>query len=53
MGVVKGAEDPLDLEEATLVFPEIDRVATLEIDLDEDQSLIVLALNGFETAAAP
>ena len=52
MGVVKGAKDLLDLEEATLIFPEIDGVATLEIDLDKDQTLIVLALYGFEEAAS-
>lgn len=53
MRVVKSPEDLQDLEEATLVFPEIDGVATLEIDLDKDQTFIMLTLNGFEEATSP
>jgi hypothetical protein len=51
--VVEEAEDLSDLEETALVLPEIDGVAALEIDLDEDQSLVVLAENRLQEPASP
>lgn len=53
MRVVEGAEDLFDLEETALVLPEIDGVAALEIDLDEDQALVVLAQNRLQEPAPP
>lgn len=50
--VIEGAEGLLDVEETALVVAEIDGVAALEIDLDEDQTLVVLALNRLEEASA-
>lgn len=50
--VIEGTEGLLDVEETALIVPEIDGVTALEINLDEDQTLIVLALNGLEEAAA-
>jgi len=41
-----------DLREAAFVVGKIDEIAALEIDLDEDQTLVVLALNGLEETAA-
>ncbi|KAF2286932.1 hypothetical protein GH714_035765 [Hevea brasiliensis] len=52
MGVVKGKEGFLDVFEAALVLSEIDEIAALEIDLNEDQNLVVLAENRLEEAAA-
>lgn len=53
MRVVEEAEDLSDLEETALVLPEIDGVAALEIDLDEDQALVVLAENRLQEPASP
>lgn len=50
--VIKSTEGLLDVEEPALVLTEIDGVAALEVDLDEDQTLVVLALNGLEEAAS-
>lgn len=52
MGVVEGAEDLFDLEETALVLPEIDGVAALEIDLNEDEALVVLAENRLQEPAS-
>lgn len=52
MRVVEGAENVSDLGEAAFVVPEIDGIAALKVDLDENKPLIVLALDGFEEAAA-
>lgn len=49
----KAAEYLLDVEETALVLAEIDRVAALEIDLDEYQTLVVLAENRLEESASP
>ena len=52
MRLIKATEDLADLREATLVFPEIDRVGTsLEIDLDEDEAFVVLTEYGFQESA--
>ena len=48
----KAAKYLLDVKETALVLPEIDIVAALEIDLDEDQTLVVLAENRLEEAAS-
>lgn len=50
--VIEGTEGLLDVEETALIVSEIDGVTALEINLDEDQTLVVLALNGLEEAAA-
>lgn len=52
MTVVKGTKNLFDLEETALVLSEIDGVSALEIDLDENQTLVVLAQNRFEEAAS-
>lgn len=51
MGVIDGAEGVLDVEEAALVLAEVDAVVALEVDLDEDEPLVVLALDRLEEAA--
>ena len=51
MRELEGAEDLLDVEEAALVLAEVEVVAALEVDLDEDEALVVLAEDGFEEAA--
>lgn len=53
VGMVDAAEGFLDVREAALVVSKIDVVAALEIDLDEDQTFVVFAENGFEESAAP
>lgn len=53
MGVIKAAEDVAYLGEAALVVAEVDGVAPLEIDLDEDQAFVVLALYRFQEPPAP
>jgi hypothetical protein len=50
--IVEGAGDLFDLEETALVLPEIDGVAALEIDLDEDETLVVLAENRLQEPAS-
>jgi len=40
-----------DLRETAFVVGEIEEIATLEIDLDEDQTLVVFALNRLEETA--
>lgn len=52
MRELEGAEDLLDVEEAALVLAEVEVVAALEVDLDEDEALVVLAEDGLEEAAA-
>lgn len=42
----------LYLDETPLVLPEIDRVAALEIDLDEHQTFVVLAEDRLEESAS-
>lgn len=49
---LEGAEDLLDVEEAALVLAEVEVVAALEVDLDEDEALVVFAEDGLEEAAA-
>ncbi|KAI8548550.1 hypothetical protein RHMOL_Rhmol07G0280900 [Rhododendron molle] len=53
MGVIKAAEDVAYLGEAALVVAEVDGVPPLEIDLDEDQAFVVLALYRFQEPLAP
>lgn len=50
--VIDGGEDVFDLRETALVIGEIEEIAALEIDLDEDQTLVVFALNRLEEAPA-
>lgn len=50
--VIKGKENLFNLEETALVVSEIDGIAALEIDLDEDQALVVLAENRLEETAS-
>ena len=52
MRIVEGAEDLFDLEETALVLPEIDGVPALEIDFDEDETLVVLAENRLQEPAS-
>ena len=52
MGVVKWAEGFFDVSESELVLAEIDGVATLEIDLDEDEDFVVLTLDRLEESAS-
>lgn len=52
MGVLNGLEDIPDLSQPPLVLREVERVATLEVDLDEDKALVVFAEDGFKEAAA-
>ncbi|PON62469.1 hypothetical protein PanWU01x14_137900, partial [Parasponia andersonii] len=49
----KTTEYLLDVKETALVLPEINIVAALEIDLDEYQTLVVLAEDRLEEAASP
>jgi len=50
--IVEGAEDLFDLEETSLVLREIDGVAALEIDFDEDETHVVIAENRFQEPAS-
>lgn len=50
--MINGTENLLDLRETALMVKEIKRIAALEIHLDEDQTLVVLALNRLEETAA-
>lgn len=51
MGVIDGAERVLDVEQPALVLPEVDAIVALEVDLHEDQSFVVLALDRLEEAS--
>ena len=48
-----GEENVLDLRETPLVVAEIDGIAALEIHLNENEALVVLALNRLEETTAP
>lgn len=52
MRKLESTEDLVDVEEASLVVAEIDEIAALEIDFDENQTLVVLAENGLEEASS-
>jgi len=51
MGVLNGDEGIPNMMKALLVFSEINVVASLEVDLDKNETLVVFTLDGFEEAA--
>lgn len=51
VGTIDSSKSLLDVEKPSLVLPEVNRVVSLEIHLDEDQSLVVLALYRLEEAS--
>lgn len=53
MGVIQFGEDVPNTGETPLIVAQIDRVAALEVDLDEHQTLVVLAEYGFEETIPP
>ena len=52
MRELESAKDLLDVEESALVVAEVEEVAALEVYLDEDQTLVVLAEDGLEEPAS-
>lgn len=53
MGVIQVGEDVPNAGEATFVVAQINGVPALEVDLDEHQTLVVLAEYGFEETVPP
>lgn len=50
--VIELGENVANVSKTTLIITQINGVATLEVDLDEDQTLVVLAEDGFEKSAS-
>lgn len=51
MGMFNGSECVSNKKEAFLIVPEIDLIASFEVNFDKDKALIVFALDGFEETA--
>lgn len=50
--VIDGGEDLFDLRKSTFVIRKIDGITAFEINLNEDQTLVVFALNGLKESTA-
>ena len=50
--VVSGTENISDVRQTAFVLGEIDEITTLEINLDKNQTLVMLAKNGLEETAS-
>lgn len=53
MGMLHGLENMSNLRKPPLVLPEIEGVTALEVDLNQHETFIVFAKNGFEEPSAP
>lgn len=51
MGMLHGLEDVPDLSQPPLILLEVEGVAALEVDLDKNEALVMLAEDGLEEAS--